>query len=114
MGTTSYVGLAYMAFGAFLGIRAKYLEERLLRYVDRQYPEEAGVIRAHEWQMYPGSVSAKTLRALLDKWGVRDLELAERAKKAKRSCTYLSIWFVVFFLTFMTLVGYAVLRKQWG
>lgn len=102
-----------MVFGALLGIRAKYLEERLVRYVDTQYPEEAAEIRAHEWQMYPGSVGAKTVRALPDKWGVGDLELTQRARKAERSWTYLSIWFVAVFVTLITVVGYALLRRQW-
>lgn len=108
-----YLGFPYMAFGVLLGLRAMYLEERLLRYVDRQYPKEAGVIRAHAWQMYAGSVGAKTLRALLDTRGISDLELARRARKAKRSWTYLSIWFVLFFVMFMGLVAYALLRKWW-
>jgi len=109
-----YCGLSYMILGLLLGIRASYLQERLLRYVNKQYPKEGNVIRTHAWQMYPGSVGAKTLRALLDKWVAKDLELARRARKAKRAFAYLSTWFLLFFVMFVGLVVYALLRKLWG
>jgi hypothetical protein len=93
---TYYFGL-YLGVGVLLGIWNIYLGERLLRYVDRQYPEEGKVIRSYGWQMYPWSVGQRTLRALIKREGANDTELARRAKKAKRALIYVISWTIGFF-----------------
>lgn len=97
-----YIGLAYVGVIIILAFRSVCLEERLKKYVDKQYPEEGKVIRAHEWQYYPWSTQARTLRALVKKQSGSDPELAYRAKKAKRNMICILV-----FLAFLLLESIA-------
>ena len=109
-----YLGFGYMGVGILLIIKFVYLGERLLRYIDRQYPEEAPIIRTCERQPYPWSEGYKALKALIVKQSAADSELAFRAQKFKHSQIYIFVWCSVFLLVFAGLVAYAVVRKQWG
>ncbi|MDH4240643.1 MAG: hypothetical protein OEW48_13875 [Phycisphaerae bacterium] len=91
---TSYFGCLYLGLGVLLGIRGIYLGERLLKHVDRQYPEEAEIIRSHQWQMYPWSVGQRTLRVLIEKKSSNDHVLAYWARRVKRGWTYFKAWFI--------------------
>lgn len=86
-----YVEFVCVGFTIFLMFRSAYLQERLKKYIDGQYPEEARIIRSHQWQNYPWSTQARTLRALVKKELANDPELAHRATKAKRSIIYLLV-----------------------
>jgi len=100
MDTIGYLILAYMGVGILLGFGSFYLDGRLKRYVDRQYPEEGTVIRSYEWQWYPWSVGRKVLRKLIKKQSDNDPELAQHAKRAKRSTIYFFVWFSIGLILF--------------
>ncbi|MHC4087080.1 MAG: hypothetical protein ACYSWZ_13310 [Planctomycetota bacterium] len=83
----------------FLLFRGVYYDQKLKRYVKRQYPEEGEIVWSYEWQMYPWSVGQRTLRALIKRERANDPELAYLAKKSKRGLIYFISWSVgVFFL----------------
>ncbi|MHC4112299.1 MAG: hypothetical protein ACYSUY_14595 [Planctomycetota bacterium] len=91
----TFLLLVYGGVEIVLLIWAVYLNERLKRYIDKQYPEEGKVIRSYEWQWYPWSVGQKTLRALIKKQSANDPELANQAKKAKRAIICVFAWPIV-------------------
>lgn len=88
----TYLILGWGGVVIFLLVRAKCLHEMLLRHVDRQFPEEAKVIRSHEWQMHPWSQGARVLRALIHKESGNDPVLAHLARKAERALVYFIVW----------------------
>jgi len=103
-----YLVDGYMAFGIFLVFWAFYLDQRLKKYVDINYPEQGRIVRSYEWQWFPRSLGRKTLRTLIKKQGFNDSELARRAKKTKRSWIYFNVWFVLasimFFIRLFVLI----------
>lgn len=87
--------------------RGVYYDQRLKRYVKRHYPEEGEIVWSHEWQMYPWSVGARTLRELIEDKRGNDPELARLARKAKRALIYFLAWTIgVFFLDSFILSKY--------
>ncbi len=109
MNTLGYLVFGYMGFGVLLVFWAFYLSERLKRYIDIKYPDEGRVIRSYEWQWFPWSVGARTLRELIRKQSANDIELAHRAKKANCSWIYFETWFVLFILAFSVFLIYHLL-----
>jgi hypothetical protein len=105
----TYLLFGYMGVGILLGIRAKYLYERLLRYIDKQYPEQGTVIRSSEWQCHPWSVGARTLQLIVEKEAVNDPELAYRARKAGGGRIHFLGWFFLAVLTAFSVVVYHLL-----
>jgi len=87
----NYMEFVCVGVTIFFMFRSAYLQERLKKYVDRHYPEDGKIIRSHQWQNYPWSTQARTLRALVKREFANDPELAERATKAKRSIIYLLV-----------------------
>lgn len=80
---TGYLWDGYFGVLLLLMLRAIYQDERLLRHVDGQYPEQGKVIRSYAWQMYPWSVGRKLLRALIREESVGDPELAPGTKSKR-------------------------------
>lgn len=99
-----YVEFVCVGLTIFLMFRSAYLQERLKKYIDRHYPEEGKIIRSHQWQSYPWSTQARTLRALVKKERANDPELAHRATKAKHSIIYLLVCCA--FLLLMSVVSF--------
>lgn len=104
MDMIGYLIIVYMGVGILLVFVFVYQDQRLLRYVDRRYPEEGTVIRSYEWQWYPWSIGRRTLRALIEKQSADDSELALWAKKAKRSKIFFLMWFSTGLIMFFTRV----------
>jgi len=109
-----YLGFGYMGLGILLIIRLAYLSERLLRYIDREYPEEAPIIRTCERLACPWAEGYKALKTLIKKEQADDPEMARRAEKYRASQIHFFGWCAVFLLVFAGFVAYAWLRKQWG
>jgi hypothetical protein len=106
-----YFLFGYMGVGIFLMVRAKYLDEQLKRYIDKQYPEEGKFIRSHEWQGYPWAKWGRVMRALIKKQSAKDPDLAHRAKKAKLGIVHFFVWFGLFFLVFLVLAIYHLITS---
>jgi len=110
MNIIGYLVLGYMVFGVLLGFWGAYLYERLKRYVDSKYPEEGKVIRSYEWQWFPWSVGARTLRALIKKQSSNDPELAQQAKRSRISAIYFLVWFMLALIMFFTRVLFLLVK----
>jgi hypothetical protein len=110
----NYFGFGYMGVGILLIIRLVYLSEQLLRYIDREYPDEAPIIRTCERQVHPWSKGYRALKALIMKQRAADPELAFRAQKFKHSQIYFLVWCGFFLLAFACAAAYILLRRQWG
>ena len=113
-GIWGFLGCGYMGLGMLLIIRLAYLGERLLRYVDREYPEEAPIIRTCERLACPWAEGYKALKILIKKERAGDPELARRAEKYRASQMHIFGWCAIFLLVFAGFVAYALLRKRWG
>jgi hypothetical protein len=101
-----YFLFGYMGVGILLAVRAKYLDEQLMRYIDRQYPEEGKFIRSHEWQAYPWAKWGKVMRELIKKHRSSDAELARLAKKLNHSTSFFLAWLALLLLMITVLVIY--------
>ena len=99
MDMDTFLVIVYGGVAIFLLFNAAYHDQRLKRYVDKHYPEEGKIFRLYEWQMYPWSIGARTLRALINEQSENDPELARLARKTKRAIIYLIAWPMAFFLT---------------
>jgi hypothetical protein len=84
----------WVGVGIFLMFKFMYHDQRLKRYIDRQYSEEGKIVRLYESQ----SVGRRTLRTLVKKQRAYDPELACLARKAKLSIIYCIAWLIVMFL----------------
>lgn len=101
-----YFLFGYMGVGIFLMVRAKYLDEQLKRYIDRQYPEEGKFIRSNERLGYPCAKWGRVMRELIKKQRSSDAELAHRVKKLNRSTTLFLAWIVILILMIIVLFIY--------
>jgi len=92
-------------------IRLIYLDEHLLRYVDKRYHQEGAVIRSYQWQWYPWSKGRRTLRTMVKEKSGSDAELARRAQRAKASKILFFVWFGLGLVAFAGIVMYLTIWR---